>query len=447
VSDCAPTFEPPQVEAIIFARWIVPVAPANVVLEHHALVISEGCIAAIIPAAQAETIAATQIFRLDRHALMPGLVNAHGRAPMALLRGYIEDLPLERGPHDPISPTESKWVSEDFVRDGTRLAIAKMLRSGTTCFAATYFFPEVIAQTAHELGMRAQTYFPVLDLPSAWGQSADDYIHKGLQLRDSFKHSSLISIGFGPYAPHTASDATLSHLATLAAELDAPVQIHVHETLQEVDEALAANGERPLARLQRLGLLGPRTSCVHATALDADDIALLDRNNCHVVHCPQSDPQQARGLCPVEALRDAGINVALGIDGADSNNDLDLFGALRAATLLASVVAGKTASMPAHAALAMATLDGAKALGLDDCIGSLEIGKFADVIAIDMAAIEVQPVFDLQSRLVHSSSGSRVTHSWINGRLMLENRQTTTINLPELGATALAWQHRIGGTP
>lgn len=438
-----PTQVPSHAETIIFARWIIPVAPARSVLEHHALVIAQGRIVAVVPAAQAADLTANNIFRLDQHALMPGLVNAHGHAAMSLLRGFADDYPLHSWLNEHIWPAEGKWVGEEFVRDGTRLAIAEMLRSGTTCFADMYFFPNIVAQTAHELGIRAQVYFPVFDFPTAWGQNADDYIHKGLQLRDDFKHSKLISIGFGPHAPYTVSDAPLSRIAVLAEELDASVQIHVHETQREVDDAIETHGDRPLARLQRLGLLGPRTTCVHATALNADDIDLLAQNNCHVVHCPESNLKLASGFCPVQQLLDTGINVALGSDGAASNNDLDLFTELRTAALLAKAVAGDAAALPAHTALAMATLNGAKALGLDEQIGSLEIGKLADVIAIDMSEIEMLPLFNPQSQLVYTNSGSRVSHSWINGKLMLENRQPTTINLTELSATTLAWQTKI----
>ncbi|MDB6062052.1 MAG: N-ethylammeline chlorohydrolase [Verrucomicrobiaceae bacterium] len=444
---------PTTADTVIFARWIVPLAAAPLTasddtanqdaLEHHALVISEGRIAAILPAAQAASIAAEQVFHLTDHALMPGLVNAHGHAAMSLLRGYADDFPLHSWLNEHIWPAEGKWVSEDFVRDGTQLAIAEMLRSGTTCFADMYFFPNIVAQTAQELSMRAQMYFPIFDFPTAWGQNPDDYIHKGLLLRDDFKHSELISVGFGPHAPYTVGDTALRRVAVLAEELDAAIQIHVHETQQEVDDAIAEYGDRPLARLQRLGLLGPRTTCVHATALNADDIALLARNNCHVVHCPESNLKLASGFCPVQLLIDANVNVALGSDGAASNNDLDLFAELRTAALLTKAIAKNAAALPARAALEMATLNGAKALGLDEHIGSLEIGKLADVIAVDMSSIETQPLFNPLSQLVYTNSGSRVTHSWIGGKLMLENRLPTAINLQDLSARARDWQHKI----
>jgi len=436
---------PPNVDTLIFARWIIPIEPAGVVLEHHALALSGGRIAALMPAAQARAVRAERVLELPEHALLPGLVNAHGHAAMSLLRGFADDVPLHAWLSDHIWPAEGRWVNEDFVRDGSQLAIAEMLRSGVTTFADMYFFPQITAQVAQDAGMRAQIHFPVFDFPSAWGRDADDYIAKGLQLRDDFKHSALVTIGFGPHAPYTVSDAPMSRVATLAAELDAPLQIHVHETRQEVEEALQRSGERPLARLQRLGLLGPRTMCVHATELDAADIDLLARNNSHVVHCPESNLKLASGFCPVQKLREAGVNVALGTDGAASNNDLDLFGELRTAALLAKAVAGDASALPAHAALHMATLAGARALGLDERIGSLEPGKAADVIAVDLSDVETQPLYNPASQLVYGNSGSRVSHSWVAGRLLLEQRAPTGINVYELRERARHWQRQIAG--
>lgn len=438
---------PARADTLIYARWIVPIVPAHTVLTDHALAIDNGRIAAIVPAAQARNIAADQICTLDNHLLMPGLVNAHGHAAMTLLRGYADDYALHTWLNEHIWPAEGKWVSEAFVRDGTELAIAEMLRSGTTCFGDMYFFPNITAQTAHDLGMRVQLHFPVFDFPTAWGRDADDYIHKGLLLRDHFKHSDLISVGFGPHAPYSVSDAPLSRIAVLAAELDCAIQIHAHETQREVDESIAKYGERPLARLQRLGLLGPRTMCVHATALNDEDIELLVRNNCHVVHCPESNLKLASGFCRTQNLLDAGINVALGSDGAASNNDLDLFAEMRTAALLAKAVAQDAAALPAFETLQMATLNSARALGLDECIGSLESGKRADVIAIDLDEIENQPLYHPLSQLVYSNSGARVSHSWIDGKAMLVNRQPTTINLSNLRQRVSIWQNKIGARP
>ena len=432
-----------RVDLLIFARWLVPIAPAGQVLEHHAIAVRNSRIEAILPADSARDIIAEQTIELPDHLLMPGLVNAHGHAPMTLLRGFADDYPLHTWLNDHIWPTEGRWVGEEFVRDGTLLAIAEMLRSGTTCFADMYFFPNIVAQTAQDAGMRAQLHAPIFDFPTAWGTDAADYIHKALQLRDDFKHSELITVGFGPHAPYTVSDEPMAKVAMYAAELDAAIQIHVHETQHEVDESLQKFGERPIARLQRLGLLGPKTLCVHATALNDDDIALLQQNNCHVVHCPESNLKLASGFAPVQKLRNAGINVAIGTDGAASNNDLDLFAELRSAALLAKAVANDAAALPAFDALEMATLGGARALGLDDRIGSLETGKLADIIAIDCSDIEWQPLYHPISQLVYGNTGSRVSHSWVGGKLLLENRQPTTVNLHDLRERIADWQRKI----
>jgi len=431
------------VDTLIFARWVIPIAPAGRVLEDAAVAIADGRIAAVLSASDARGLRAERTVALPEHALLPGLVNAHGHAAMTLLRGFADDVPLHAWLNDYIWPAEGRWVSEEFVRDGTQLAVAEMLRSGVTTFADMYFFPGITAQAAQDAGMRAQIHFPVFDFPSAWGQGPDDYIHKGLQLRDDFKHSSLISVGFGPHAPYTVGDEALARVATLAEELDAAVQIHVHETRHEVEQALRERGERPLARLHRLGLLGPRTMCVHGTELDDSDIALLAQNNSHVVHCPESNLKLASGFCPVAKLLGAGVNVALGTDGAASNNDLDLFGELRTAALLAKAVAGDASALPAHAALYMATLAGARALGLEERIGSIEAGKAADLIAVNLGDAESEPLYHPPSQLVYGNSGSRVSHSWIGGRLLLENRQPTTINLFELRERARHWRQRI----
>lgn len=435
-----------QADLIVHARWLIPIEPAATVLEEHALVVREGRIAAILPSREADqTWQAKQVTRLDQHALLPGLVNAHGHAAMSLLRGYADDQPLASWLNDHIWPAEGRWVSADFVRDGTRLAIIEMLRSGTTCFSDMYFFPESTAQAAADAGIRAQIAFPVFDFPSAWGQGPEDYLRKGLQLRDDFKHSERIQVVFGPHAPYTVGDEALGQVATLAAELDCGIQIHVQETQQEVDDALAQTGERPLARLNRLGLLGPRTQCVHLVAIDDSDIELLAQTGSHAVHCPESNLKLASGFSPLPRLLKAGINTALGTDGAASNNDLDLFGELRIAALLAKALSGDASTLPAHAALAMATLGGAKALGMEQDIGSLVVGKVADFIAVDLSGPEHQPMYDPISQLVYTQVANQVSHVWGAGRCLLDQRHLTTMDQEAVVTAARQWQQQIGG--
>jgi 5-methylthioadenosine/S-adenosylhomocysteine deaminase len=439
--------QPLTADTLIHPGWIVPVIPDGTVLEDHSIALTGDRISALLPRQEADAIVAGQVLDLPGHALLPGLINSHGHAAMTLLRGYADDQPLMPWLEQHIWPLEAAHVSAGFVRDGVELAIAEMIRSGTTTFSDMYFFPDACAETAQRLGMRCQITFPIFDFPTVWAQSADEYISKGLALRDAVKHSELVSVGFGPHATYTVSEANLVKVATLAAELDVAVQIHLHETRGEVLLAVEQNDERPLDSLQRLGLLGPRTQCVHMTDLGDQDIALLAAAGAHVVHCPQSNMKLASGTCPVTRLLAKGVNVALGTDSAASNNDLNLFGEMQSAALLAKLDSGDATALPASEALAMATINGARALGLDDRIGSLETGKLADLIAVDLTQPETQPLYNPLSQLVYSCNGSQVTHSWIGGVAVMTQRQLNHIDLPALAARTRAWQQRINDQP
>lgn len=437
---------PKSIRLLIKARWIIPVVPENRVLENCALAINNGQILALLPQDEAERqFSAEQTINLGNHLLIPGLVNAHGHAAMSLLRGYADDLPLKPWLENHIWPAEHQWVSEEFVRDGTALAMAEMIKSGTTCFADMYFYPEQTAQLAQQAQMRAQISFPLFDFPSPWGLGPDDYFAKGLELHDNFRSSPLVRIGFGPHAPYTLSDDPLKKVGVLAQELDAPVHIHLHETASEVEDSLKQHGKRPSQRLMDLGLLSPLTQCVHMTQVDDSDLALLQQTGAHVIHCPESNLKLASGFCPVQRLLDAGVNVALGTDGAASNNDLNLLGELKTAALLAKAVSGNAAALDAHTALRLATLNGAKALGLDDKIGSLEVGKSADITAIDLSDLEAQPLYNPASQLVYTDSGRRISHVWVAGKALLLSRQLQTLNERELLAKARWWRQQIAG--
>lgn len=436
----------PTIDLIINARWIVPIIPQDRVLEGCALVVNKGNILALLPQNEAaKRFDAKQTLDLSDHLLMPGLVNAHGHTAMSLLRGYADDQPLHTWLNEHIWPVEGRWVSEDFVRDGTELALAEMIRSGTTCFSDMYFYPEQAAQASLDARIRCQLAFPLLDFPTAWGTGPDDYMHKGLALHDNFRSNPLINIAFGPHAPYTVSDAPLRKIAVLSQEMDMPVHIHLHETTQEVVESLEKFGVRPSQRLMALDLLSPLTQCVHMTQIDATDIQLLQRTGAHVIHCPESNLKLASGFCPVEQLNQAGVNVAIGTDGAASNNDLDLFSELRTAALLAKTVAQDAAALNAHAALRMATINGAKALCMDDRIGSLEVGKSADIIALDLSELEMQPIYNPASQLVYTHAGQRVTHAWVEGRALLLDRQLQTLNEREIASKARWWRKQIAG--
>jgi 5-methylthioadenosine/S-adenosylhomocysteine deaminase len=318
-----------------------------------------------------------------------------------------------------------------------------MIKSGTSCFADMYFFPEQTAQAALDAQIRCQITFPIMDFPTAWGTGPEDYFAKGLELHDSFRANNLVHIGFGPHAPYTVSDEPLKKIAVLAQEMDTPIHIHLHETAEEVEESIQKYGMRPTQRLMNLGLLSPLTQCVHMTQINESDIAILQQSGAHVIHCPESNLKLASGFCPVDKLMKAGINIALGTDGAASNNDLDLFSELKTAALLAKAVSNNAAALDAHSALRMATLNGAKALGIDDQVGSLEVGKQADIAAIYFNDLDLQPIYNPISQLIYSNIGHRVSHLWVNGKCLMENRELQTINELELVSKIRQWQEKI----
>lgn len=432
------------VDTLIHARWIIPVEPESVTYEHHTLVIDSGKIIDLLPTDLAkQKYQGTTTENLENHALLPGLINCHTHAAMTLMRGIADDLPLMDWLQNHIWPLEQKWMSEAFVKDGTDLAIAEMILGGTTCFNDMYFFPEITAGQAVHHGIRAKVGLIVIDFPSVWAENSDEYIEKGLALHEQLRLSDLCSTAFAPHAPYTVSDEPLQKIRTLADELELPIHIHVHETLHEVEQAQAQTGQRPLQRLQELGILNPSLIAVHMTQLTDEEISLFAESGAHIVHCPESNLKLASGFCPVSRCLAAGINVALGTDGAASNNDLDMFGEMRTAALLGKAVAADASAIPAVTALRMATINGAKALGLDTCCGSLSVGKSADVIAIDLDYLETQPLYCPVSQIVYATSRQQVTDVWVAGKRLLKQRQLTTFHLEDLKARITAWQHRL----
>ena len=429
---------------LINARWVVPVEPAGVALERHAVAVRDGRIEAVLPMAEAaQRYADYPHVDLPGHALIPGLVNAHTHAAMALMRGVADDLPLMRWLQEHVWPIEAKHASAQFVKDGSLLACAEMLRGGVTCMNDMYFFPEAALEAALAAGMRAALGLIVIEFPSAYAADPEQYLAKGLALRDEWREHPLASFCLAPHAPYTVSDATFRKVAQLAAELDLPVHIHVHETLDEIERSVSEHGARPLQRLERLGLLGPNLIAVHAVHLEPAEIALLARHRSSVAHCPSSNLKLASGFAPVAALLAAGVNVALGTDGAASNNRLDLFQEMRSAALLAKAVARDAAAMPAHAALHAATLGGATALGLDGRIGSIVPGKAADLAAVKFDSIELQPAFDVVSHLVYACGREHVTDVWVGGERVVQDGMLTRLELSDLQGRALLWQTKI----
>ncbi|MDP1708005.1 MAG: TRZ/ATZ family hydrolase [Gammaproteobacteria bacterium] len=432
------------IDLLLHARWIIPVEPAGAVYSDHCLAVHEGRILDLLPANEAQLrYSAATTLRLDEHALIPGLINAHTHAAMSLLRGLADDLPLMEWLNQHIWPAESAWVSPQFIQDGTQLAIAEMLRGGTTCFNDMYFFPDHTARVTAACGMRASIGLILIDFPTAWAANADEYLHKGLEVHDAYKDHPLITTTLAPHAPYTVSDAPLEKIVMYADVLDRQIHMHVHETRAEIEQGLEKSGERPLARLARLGILSPRLQAVHMTQLTDDEVAQVAASRAHVVHCPESNLKLASGFCPLDKLIKAGVNVALGTDGAASNNDLDMFSEMRSAALLAKGVSGDATSVPAATALRMATLNGARALGLGDITGSLLPGKAADITAVHLGDLETQPLYDPVSQLVYATGRDKVTDVWVAGQHVLKQRQLTTLDEAELVIKARGWAQKI----
>lgn len=432
------------IDTLIEARWVIPVEPAGVVLDDHAVAIRDGAIVAVLPTTDAHArFTPARRVALATHALIPGLVNLHTHAAMALMRGFADDLPLMRWLTERIWPAEAKHVSHEFVRAGTLLAGAEMLKGGVTCANDMYFFPEAAAEAFGALGMRAALGIIAIEFPTAYASDPDDYLARGLDLRDSRRHDPLLSFCLAPHAPYTVADRTFEKIAGYAEELGLPVHIHVHETADEVARALAEHGTRPIERLARLGVLGPQTIAVHAVHLSPGDIETLARHGVTVAHCPASNLKLASGLAPVAALMEAGVPVGIGTDGAASNNRQDMFAETRLAALLAKGASGRADALPAHAALRAATLAGAHALGLGGRIGSIEPGKAADLAAVDLGATDTHPVFDAASHLVYVAGREHVSDVWVAGDHVVSEQQLVRLEEGALESVASLWQNRL----
>lgn len=433
-----------SIDLLVHPRHLLPVEPGHVVLEQASMAIDGGRVLAILP--RSEAMAAYQpreTLELPDHVVLPGLVNAHTHAAMSLLRGLADDLPLMDWLNHHIWPAEAAHVSPAFCADGVDLAMAEMIKSGTTCFNDMYFHPDITAQRVDTAGMSAVVGLIVLDFPTSWAKDADDYIHKGREVHDSLHGHPRISTIFAPHAPYTVSDAPLRKLRIFANELGIGVHMHVHETAAEVAMAVDASGQRPWARLRDLDMLGPDFIAVHMTQLSDDEITQAAEHKISVAHCPESNLKLASGFCPVGKLMAAGVNVAIGTDGAASNNDLDMLGEMRTAALLAKAVAHDAMALSATEALHAATLGGATALGLQRDIGSLVPGKRADFIAINLNDVSTQPLYNVISQVVYAASREQVTHSYVAGQALMRNRVLTTLDEPAILARAAEWRQRI----
>ncbi len=436
--------QPQACDLLIEAGFVVPVEPHGVVLEDHAVAVSDGEIVSVAPVAEARRrFRPARVVARPEGALIPGLVNAHTHNPMTLLRGIADDLPLKVWLQQHIWPIEAAVMGPDYVADGVTLAIAEMLRGGTTCCSENYFFPDVQAAVYKRHGFRALVGLPVIDFPTAWAKSDDEYFDRAGEVHDAWHDDGLIATAFAPHAPYTVNDANFERIRLLSDQLDVPVHLHLHETAQEVQQSIEQHGQRPIARLDRLGLIDERLIAVHMTQLTEAEIRLCAERGVSVVHCPESNLKLASGFCPACALERAGVNLALGTDGCASNNDLDMFGETRTAALLAKAVAHDAAALDAFAALRAATLGGARALGFGDRIGSIEPGKQADLACADLSALETQPLHHVVSQLVYATGRHQVSDVWIAGKPKLQQRELVDMDMAGLVANAKQWRKRI----
>ncbi len=431
-----------QADLRIDARWVLPLGDNNEVFENYSVYITDGRIVGLQPQSELGPEVKEHI-KLEEHALLPGYINAHGHAAMSLFRGLADDRPLMTWLQDHIWPAEAQWVSGDFVYQGTQLAIAEMLRCGTTTFADMYFYTGDSIEAAIDAGIRTVSFTPVLDFPTNFAQNADEYIRKTLDVHSKYRHQPLAHVGIGPHAPYTVSDEPLKEIATTASQLQMPVQIHLHETGFEVSQSIEERGMRPTQRLAELGFLNESVSCVHMTQIDEIDIDILRQTGASVVHCPESNLKLASGFCPVGTLLNEGVNVGIGTDGAASNNDLNIQGEMKTAAMLAKAVANDAASLPAMAALKMATIGSARALGIDELTGSIELNKYADLQAVRMSELTQSPMYDPASQLVYTDSSRYTEYVWVAGKARLSKGELTSIDASQILENTRLWQSKI----
>ncbi len=432
------------VDTLVCARWVLPVEPDGAVLAGHSVAVRAGRIIAVLPTIEAlATYAPAELVERPQHALLPGLINAHTHAAMTLLRGRAENLPLAPWLQDAIAPIERRWVDQEYVRDGTELAIAEMQRGGVTCFADMQLWPEVVARAAADAHMRVSVGLVVEQAASRWAADPNEYIEKGMALRDDYRGDALVATHFALEPSHALDDATLARVRRLADELEIPVALPLHESTWELSESIARHGARPLDRLVRLGFASPMLVAVHGTQLSPTDIDVLAACGAAVVHCPESNLKLGSGVCPATDLLGRGVRVALGTDGAASNNDLDVLSEMRTAGLLAAGVSARPGALVARDLLRMATLEGARVLGLGDSTGSLVPGKWADLCCINLRTAGSWPVHDIEAALVYACSSRQVTDTWVAGRRVFADGSLHYLDEESVLQRADAWRSRI----
>ena len=425
-------------------QWLIPIEPHATVFTEHALIMTDDLISGLIPSKQAhQQYPDAEHINLTGHALLPGFINLHAHSAMCLLRGLADDLALMDWLNQHIWPAEKLHVCDEFVFDGSVQAMAEMIRGGTTTVNDMYFYHQAVARAGIHTGMRTVVGCSILEFPTGYANDADDYIHKAIEAYQTFAGQNGVDFRLAPHAPYTVADDTFKKIIALSEKHNIGIHCHIHETLDEVAESVNQHGMRPLRRLHQLGLLSSKLIAAHVVHATDEEIALLQKTGVHVAHNPASNLKLASGFARIHAMQNAGINVGIGTDGSASNNKLDLLADVRMAALLSKAESGNPTALNAAQALEMATLSGARALGMEASIGSLVAGKQADIIAIDLSALETQPVYDPISQIIYAAGREQVSHVWVAGRCLMKNRQLTSLNLNELAEKARWWQARI----
>jgi 5-methylthioadenosine/S-adenosylhomocysteine deaminase len=433
-----------KIDHLVHAKWIITCENKNRVLEDHALAIHNGKILALLPSKEAQQqYQAANEEHFTTHAITPGFINAHTHIAMNLFRGLADDLELMDWLNNYIWPAEGKWVSQELVYDGSLLAMAEMIRGGTTCFNDMYFFLGATAEAAILAGIRAHIGMTIIDVPTAWAKTTDEYFAKAIEFYEQYKNHERITPTLAPHSTYTVSIENLERVKKLADDYRLQINIHLQEAPSEIMQSIQLYQKRPLQRLHEIGMVSPQLIAIHMTQIIEADLELLAATKPNIVHCPESNMKLVSGSCPVVKLAELGINVALGTDGAASNNDLDMIGEMRSAAFVGKVTANDPKALSAETALKMATINGAKALKIDHLTGSLEPGKAADFIVIDLDHIETQPVYHPISQIVYSTPRSQITDVWVNDKQLLKNRQLMTIDAKEVIAKAQAWRNKI----
>lgn len=435
-----------RVQTLIHAGWVMPMAPKGAVLAQHSVLIDEGKVVAVVPTAETADVEAQTVYNLPNQIVLPGLINAHSHAPMNILRGMGADLPLMDWLTTKIWPAEGKLMSPEFCYEGSLLAGEEMLRSGITCTNDHYFFPADVARGLNDAGMKCTVSAFFIGFPSAMAKDADEYYARAKEVLEQFQGHQKTRVSVGPHAPYTVDDATLIRCRDLADQYDTKIHMHIDETQSEIETSMKEYGMRPVERLQKLGFLSDRLVSVHTVHPDENEMQLLAKAGASVCHCPCSNLKLASGFAPIAHMMDLGVNIAIGTDSVASNDKLDLLGETRLAAMLGKAVSGEPTSMKVEDLLYAATMGGAKAIGWDDRIGSLEAGKDADIIAIDLAGVNTVPVFDAHTQLLYSAGREEITHVWVDGELVVKKQQCVELrHLTNIKAHELAqkWQNRV----